>query len=234
VVGTLFSYECVTVAGVERARLLDVSVEIPDAALTVVVGPSGAGKSTFLRLANRLEVPSSGVVLYRGIDIATVDPPEHRRRVGMLFQRAVLFAGSVLENLRVADPGLDRRAAVSLLDRVRLPSELLDREAATLSGGEAQRACLARVLATGPEALLLDEPTASLDAEPRDALEVLVRELCDDGVAAVWVTHDLLQMERLAEHIVVLLAGRVVHSRTGRPFSDGAGADARAFLESRR
>jgi putative ABC transport system ATP-binding protein len=233
VAGALFSYECVTVAGVERARLLDVSVEIPDAALTVVVGPSGAGKSTFLRLANRLDVPTSGVVRYRGVDVASIDPPQHRRCVGMLFQRPVLFAGSVLDNLRVADPTLDASGATVLLDRVRLPSDLLDREARTLSGGEAQRACLARVLATGPEALLLDEPTASLDAAPRDALEVLVRELRDGGVPVVWVTHDLLQMERLADHVVVMLAGQVVHSRRGRPFSDGASADARAFLESR-
>jgi putative ABC transport system ATP-binding protein len=233
VAGTLFSYECVTVAGVERARLLDVSVDIPDAALTVVVGPSGAGKSTFLRLANRLDVPTRGVVRYRGVDVASIDPPQHRRCVGMLFQHPVPFAGSVLDNLRVADPTLDERAATLLLDRVRLPADLLDREARTLSGGEAQRACLARVLATGPEALLLDEPTASLDAAPRDALEVLVRELRDGGVPVVWVTHDLLQMERLADHVVVMLAGQVVHSRLGRPFSDGASPDARAFLESR-
>lgn len=230
----LFVLDHVTVRGDDRPRLDDVTVAIPDGALTVLVGPSGSGKSTLVRLCNRLEVPDAGTVRYRGVDLAVIDPPAHRRRVGMLFQRPVPLPGTVLDNLRVADPAIEVGAAATLLERVHLPAALLDRDASALSGGESQRMCLARALATSPEALLLDEPTAALDAEPRRALEVLVRELCDDGVPAVWVTHDLDQMERLADHVVVLVEGRVVHVSSERPFAAGAPPVAAEFLESQR
>lgn len=228
----LLAFENVTVSGIDRPRLSDLTVEIPDGVITVVVGPSGAGKSTLLRLANRLDVPDQGTVRYRGQDVASLDVSAHRRELGMLFQRAVVFPGTVVENLRVAAPGLGEDDARSLLDRVHLSHGLLERDTSTLSGGEAQRVCLARALAAMPHALLLDEPTSALDAEPRLALERLVRELRDDGTPSVWVTHDLDQMERLADHVVVLLDGRVAHQRRGRPFVAGAPPDAARFLEA--
>jgi putative ABC transport system ATP-binding protein len=229
----LFAFEHVSVRGEERPRLDDVTVTVPDGALTVLVGPSGSGKSTFVRLCNRLEIPDAGTVRYRGADLADLDPPAHRRRVGMLFQAPVPLPGTVLDNLRVGAPALDAAGAARLLERVHLDPGLADRDAASLSGGESQRMCLARALATGPEALLLDEPTAALDAEPRRALEALVRDLCDQGVPAVWVTHDLAQMDRLADHVIVLMAGQLVHTASGRPFSAGAPPVAAEFLEAR-
>jgi putative ABC transport system ATP-binding protein len=228
----LLAFERVTVAGVDHPRLSGVDLEIPDGVVTVVVGPSGAGKSTLLRLANRLEVPDAGTVRFRGTDIAHLDVSAHRRELGMLFQRPVVFPGTVLDNLRVAEPRLDTAGAASLLARVRLDVGFLDRNTATLSGGEAQRMCLARALAAGPHALLLDEPTAALDAEPRLALEHLVRELCAAGIPSVWVTHDLRQMERLADHVVVLLGGRVAHQSSSRPFVADAPPEAARFLEA--
>jgi putative ABC transport system ATP-binding protein len=209
----LFKLDHVTVRGAGGPRLADVSVEIGTGA-TAVVGPSGAGKSTLLRLCNRLEVADSGTVRFRGDDVAALDPVALRRRVGMVFQKPTPFDGSVLANLRVGVPGLDAHGASALLRRVNLDEHFLSRDARSLSGGEAQRMCLARTIATGPEVLLLDEPTASLDGEARASLERLVCDLVEGGLPAIWVTHDLRQMRRVARTVVVLAAGRVVFSGT--------------------
>ena len=176
----------------------------------MVAGASGAGKSTLLRLCNRLEVPTSGTVSYRGHDLQDVDPLDLRRRVGMVFQRAVLFAGTVRDNLEVATPGLDEAGYAEALERVSLDGSFLERQAATLSGGEAQRMCLARTLLTGPETLLLDEPTSALNAEPKLAFERLTQELAEQGVTVLWVTHDLEQLRRLGGRAIYLEGGRVV------------------------
>lgn len=228
----LYRFESVTVDGETQPRLAEVDLEIVDSCLTVVVGPSGAGKSTLLRCCNRLEVPSAGRVRFRGVDLDDLDPPTLRRRVGMLFQRPVVFGGTVRDNLEVACAGMDDDRARALLGAAQLDPSMLARDAGELSGGEAQRVCLARALATDPDVLLLDEPTSALDPGPRLALERLVRELCSGGVPVIWVTHDLAQMERLADELVVLIDGRIHHRAGARPFVAGATPAARAFLES--
>ena len=198
--------------GPDGSRLRDVTGEVPDYCLTVLVGPSGAGKSTLLRLGNRLDVPSSGTVRFRGDDVGALDPLALRRRVGMVFQRPSPFAGTVLDNLRVARPDLSEGAAIGLLERAGLDATFVRRAGDELSGGEAQRLCLARTLATEPEVLLMDEPTASLDHRSRTVLEVLARGLVDRGVPVVWVTHDFAQMRRIAQQVLVMDRGRIVHA----------------------
>jgi len=204
----LFRFEAVTVAGADRPRLDAVTLEVPAAGITAIAGPSGAGKSTLLRCCNRLEAPSSGVVRYRGEDVAARDPLAHRREVGMVFQQPVVFPGTVADNLLVADPGASRERLAEVLRRAALdPQEYLDRDASTLSGGEAQRACLARTLATGPRVLLADEPTSALDEAATSELERLMRALADDGVPVLLVTHDEAQLERVADHVIRLVGG---------------------------
>ena len=204
----LFRFEAVTVAGADRPRLDAVTLEVPAAGITAIAGPSGAGKSTLLRCCNRLEAPSSGVVRYRGEDVAARDPLAHRREVGMVFQQPVVFPGTVADNLLVADPGASRERLAEVLRRAALdPQEYLDRDASTLSGGEAQRACLARTLATGPRVLLADEPTSALDEAATSELERLMRALADDGVPVLLVTHDEAQLERVADHVIRLAGG---------------------------
>jgi putative ABC transport system ATP-binding protein len=204
----LFALDAVTVAGVERPRLADVSLAVPDGGgVTVLQGPSGSGKSTLLRLLNRLEAPDAGVVRYRGEDLAARDVLAHRREVGMVFQAPVLFPGTVADNLAVARP-VD--PPHELLERAGLPASFLTREAGTLSGGEAQRACLARALATRPRVLLMDEPTSALDPDATAVIEGLTRELAADGIPVVLVSHDAAQAQRLGDRIVRLAAGRVV------------------------
>jgi putative ABC transport system ATP-binding protein len=225
----LFDFAGVTVAGRERPRLDAVTGSVPDGGITVLAGPSGAGKSTLLRCCNRLEAPASGTVRFRGDDIATLDPRQHRRRVGMVFQAPVTFAGTVLDNLQVADPGIGPDRGAELLGRVHLDPAMLARDAATLSGGEAQRMVLARCLGTRPEVLLLDEPTSALDGHASQRLEELAHELAAAGLPLLWVTHDLRQMRRLADHLVVVLDGRWAWD--GPPDATGAPADVAAFLD---
>jgi ABC-type phosphate transport system ATPase subunit len=116
----------------------------------------------------------------------------------------------VADNLRVADPAATGERLAALLRRAALvPEAFLERDAATLSGGEAQRACLARALATDPAVLLMDEPTSALDAGATAELETLMRELAAGGVPVVLVTHDDEQLERVADHVVRLTDGRL-------------------------
>jgi putative ABC transport system ATP-binding protein len=205
------------------AGVRDLDLHVLDGEFVVLVGPSGSGKSTLLRCCNRLESPEVGVVRFRGDDVAALDPLALRRRVGMVFQRPTPFPGTCLENLRVADAALTREDAAALLAHMRLEPSFLDREATQLSGGEAQRLCLARSLAARPEVVLMDEVTSSLDGTARGALEELARDLSNEGVRIVWVTHDFAQVQRIADHVVVVLRGHI---------ADRAEAD--AFVEEAR
>lgn len=209
----LFSFEGVDVVAPDGTQVLrDVDLVLPEDRTTVLVGPSGAGKSTLLRLCNRLGVPSAGTVRFRGTPLDDLDPRDHRRRVGMVFQRPVAFAGTVGDNLAAADPDADHDAHHDVLEAVGLDGALHEREADALSGGEAQRMCIARALLTRPEVLLLDEPTSALDEDSRDDVEAMADRLRDRGVTLVWITHDQAQAARRGDHVVALDAGRVVFS----------------------
>ncbi len=200
-----------TVEGSAGIRLSDVTLDIPNTGITTLLGPSGSGKSTLLRLCNRLEVPSGGSVYFRGRELASFDPLELRRQVGMVFQKPVLFAGTVRDNLAEADGVAGDRRLEDALERAALDQSFLDRPAGELSGGEAQRVCLARALIAGPDVLLMDEPTSSLDGPAVSRLERLGRNLADGGIPIVWVTHDLAQMRRIADRVAILLDGKLRH-----------------------
>lgn len=218
--GALFEFDAVSLRRDGTDILRSVTVVLPDRGVTVVIGASGAGKSSLLRCCNRLEAPTSGTIRFAGGDLAATDPLAHRRRCGMVFQAPVPFPGSVLDNLRVAAPALSESAADALLERAGLDPALRDREADALSGGEAQRMVLARALATEPAVLLADEATSALDASATIRLEDLASSLAQDGMPVIWVTHDLAQMRRLADHLVVMAHGTV--SWTGDPCGEGA------------
>lgn len=193
--------------GAPILRSLDLVV--PASGLTMLAGPSGAGKSTLLRLLNRLDDPTAGEVRWRGRPLTEWAPTELRRQVAMVFQRAPLFPGTVLDNLRVALAEVDSQRAAHVLEHVGLSAKMLDQPADTLSGGEAQRMCVARALLTDPSVLLADEPTAALDSSARTRVEDLGRTLADSGVAVIWVSHDTNQLRRLADHVIVLADGAV-------------------------
>jgi putative ABC transport system ATP-binding protein len=190
-----FEYVDVRVDGDHGPIITGFSARVPADGLTAVVGPSGAGKTTLLRLLNRLDDPDDGTVLYEGRDVRTYDVLDLRRRVQLVGQVPVTFAGTVSDN--VGD------GWSHLLDRVGLPGELGGRHADLLSVGEAQRMCLARALGRSPDCLLLDEPTSALDASSKTAIEELVRSLADDdGLTVVMVTHEVRQAQEIADRVI--------------------------------
>lgn len=209
-----FELEDVGVGAAAATRLEDVSIRIPEDGITVLTGPSGAGKSTLLRLLNRLDAPDRGSITWRGTNIAELDVLAHRRDVGMVFQQPVVVPGTVADNLRLAAPGLTQVEMIELLSAAALTPNFLERDASALSGGEKQRVCFARALATGPSMVLADEPTASLDPEAAETVEQVVLDLARPDahhqVGWVWVSHDRAQTERMADRVIRLKHGRVV------------------------
>lgn len=206
--GMVFEFFDVAVQRQGTWALNGLTAAIPDHGVTAVFGPSGAGKSTLLRLCNRLELPTSGRAFFYGSDIAGLDPLRLRRRVGMCFQRPTPFPGTVADNLRAADPNAPDARMRETLARVALTGSYLDRDVAGLSGGEAQRVCLARTLMAQPQVLLLDEPTSAVDTGAAEVIERAVRELATDGTPALWVTHDSAQVARAADRVLRLESGR--------------------------
>ncbi len=206
----LFSLVDVEVEKPGTRVLRGVSAQLAAGRCTALVGPSGAGKSTLLRLLDRLEEPSAGRVLLAGEPVRSYDVQALRRRVGFVQQAPVALGPTVLADLRVGRPDLPQAEAAALLARVGLDGAWLQRDRASLSGGEAQRCCLARALAVGPEVLLLDEPTAALDARAAAAVEEVLAGLVRDGLTTVLVSHDLRQARRLADDVLVLAAGELI------------------------
>jgi putative ABC transport system ATP-binding protein len=190
-----------------RPVLRDVSLEIPSGS-TAVVGPSGSGKSTLLRLLNRLADPDEGTVRFHGDDVRELDPLELRRRVGLVPQLPAPVPGTVADNVlfgpRLHGEEVDPEPPLRLAG---LDPSFADRDASRLSVGEQQRVMLARALALEPEVLLLDEPTAALDEDAKQAVEDALAGL--PGVALVLVTHERAQAERLADRIIRLEGGQV-------------------------
>lgn len=205
------------------AALDGVSLDIEEGSFVAIVGRSGSGKSTLLNLLGCLDRPSKGQVLLRGTDTNTLDDKAasrlRNRLVGFLFQSFNLIPQmTVLENVETALMYGDRpenewrERSERLLDRL----GILDRSShrpAELSGGEAQRAALARALVTEPELLLADEPTGNLDSRTGDEVLALLEELVDEGRTLVLVTHDPSLAER-AQRIVELSDGKLVQDRS--------------------
>ncbi|GAB3862986.1 ATP-binding cassette domain-containing protein [Nocardioides maradonensis] len=194
-------------------RHVDLALEVAAGETVAVVGPNGAGKSTLLAVLAGLLRPDEGHVVLGGRDLD--GHPPHDRGVALLAQDPLLFPHlSVLENAAFAPRARGVRrsaahaAALTQLDRLGI-GELARRRPHQLSGGQAQRAAIARALAAEPELLLLDEPLAALDVDVTPALRQLLREVLADRTV-VLVTHDLLDALLLADRVVVVDGGRVV------------------------
>ncbi len=184
--------------------------------ILALVGPSGAGKSTLLRLLNFLEPPTQGTVkFHEAVFSAEREMPlALRRRVTMVFQRPMLLNRTIASNVKF---GLELRGERDSKDRVMMALEevglahLASQKAHTLSGGEAQRAALARAIVMQPEVLLLDEPTANLDPYNVGLIEKIVLNLNKQhNTTLVLVTHNVFQAKRLAQRAAFLLDGKVI------------------------
>jgi putative ABC transport system ATP-binding protein len=222
-------------------RVLDgVDLDIPQRLLTALVGPSGAGKTSLLRLLNRLDEPTGGLVQYRGGALDELPVRSLRRRVGFVFQAPVMFAGTVRDNLVEAaalsgdlERDLEGRLRTAM-DRAELEPELLDRPGDRLSVGQQQRVNLARALMSEPDALLMDESTSALDSQTASRLMHTVRRMSTAGtLTVVFVTHRLQEARRFSDVTAVLEAGRVLAAGpTTEVFGQVADPRLRAFLES--
>ena len=210
--------------------LNDIALTLAAGAPTVLVGPNGSGKTTLLRLAMGLLAPSRGRVTWGG----RIDAVSTRRAI--VFQRPVMLRRSAEGNIRyalsAASVARSERAAraAELLALVGL-SELGDRPARKLSGGEQQRLALARALAKEPQVLFLDEPTASLDPAASKAVEDVIRTVTARGIKVVMATHDLGSARRLAGDVVQLHRGRIVETGDAAAFfANPATHEARSFV----
>lgn len=199
--------------------LHDISLEISAGQITSLIGPSGSGKSSFLRCLNRLWEPPSGTIFLEGVDITSMEVLTLRRRVGMLFQSAALFEGSVASNVAygpsLSGQPLKPDRVAELLEMAGLEADLAQKSTHELSGGQAQRVALARTLANEPEVLLLDEPTSALDPAATRHVEETILHLRDVlGLTVVWVSHAIEQVQRTADTVVLMLDGSIVESGT--------------------
>ncbi|MDR3099502.1 MAG: ATP-binding cassette domain-containing protein [Paraburkholderia sp.] len=183
----------------------------------VLTGPSGSGKSVLLRALALLDPLDGGALHWHGRPIAHAQVPRYRRHIAYVRQRPALIDGTVEDNLRYPfslavyrDATFDAARVRALFDAAGRGPGFLDRAAAELSGGEAQIVALVRVLQLDPEALLLDEPTASLDPESAHAVETLIMQWFERERAAratVWVSHDPAQAQRVGERHLTMRAG---------------------------
>ena len=211
-----------------KQTLFEVSLSIPECSVMALIGPSGCGKSTFLRSLNRMNdliegTQHSGEMILDGEDIhgRNVNLADLRRRIGMVFQKSNPFPKSVFENVvfgpRVA--GVRNKARLyeicerclrgaALWDEVK---DRLDDSALNLSGGQSQRLCIARALATDPEVLLLDEPASALDPASTARIEDLIFELKHDYTIVI-VTHNMQQAARVSDQTAFFFQGRLIES----------------------
>ncbi len=206
----LFTLDAVSFVVDGRTILDAVSDHIHEGHATSIVGPSGSGKSTLLRMLNRLEEPTSGRILFRGVPLPDLDVRELRRRVGMVSQRSTMLTERIDDEVRVGREDLTDEDVDALLEQVALGHIERERTPADLSGGEQQRLALARALAVGPEVLLLDEPTSALDRTAAASVDAVVGRLVDAGLSVVLVSHDLQRAAALTNDALVLDHGQLV------------------------
>ena len=202
-----------------------INFELKKGECVVVLGPSGSGKSTFLRLINRLEDPTDGEIYYGSQLITKRNINLIRQKIGMVFQHFNLINNfTVLENLTLAPTRLglmsDREAeekALKYLRRIGL-SNKRDAYPSSLSGGQKQRVAIIRALMMNPEVILFDEPTSALDPEMINEVLELIREVVNDGMTTIIVTHEMNFAREIASRIVFLDKGKIIEEGTPEEF----------------
>ncbi|MBQ8617325.1 MAG: amino acid ABC transporter ATP-binding protein [Clostridia bacterium] len=220
--------------------LKDVSTDIYEGEVVVIIGPSGSGKSTFLRCMNRLEDITGGTVIVDGYDITDkkVDINKVRENVGMVFQHFNLFNNmNVLRNLTLAPVDLKKadkiaaeQNAKKLLERVGL-SDKAHAFPAQLSGGQKQRVAIARALAMKPDIMLFDEPTSALDPEMVGEVLEVMKELAREGMTMIIVPHEMGFAREVADRVLFMDGGYIIEEGTpDEVFSHPQNARTKDFL----
>ena len=207
-----------------KIKALDgVSADIKKGEVVVVIGPSGSGKSTFLRCLNLLEVPTDGHILFEGVDIT--DPKTninlHRRKMGMVFQQFNLFPHmTILKNMTLAPMKLLKKPkeeaeaqALQLLKRVGLENRA-NAYPSQLSGGQKQRIAIVRALCMNPDVMLFDEPTSALDPEMVGEVLDVMKQLADEGMTMVVVTHEMGFAKEVGSRVIFMDGGKIIEENT--------------------
>lgn len=205
-----------------------------------LIGPSGCGKSTFLRSLNMLETPTGGHVLFEGIDMtdASVDINHVREKIGMVFQQFNLFPNmTIKENIMLAPVKLGKmtkeeaeKRAMELLERIGL-ADKADAYSTQLSGGQKQRIAIVRSLAMNPDIILFDEPTSALDPEMVGEVLSVMKELAEDGMTMVVVTHEMGFAREVANRVMFINDGVIQEENSPKElFSNPQSPRLREFL----
>lgn len=199
------------------------NLDIKKGEVVAIIGPSGSGKSTMLRSLNLLEEPTSGEIDFEGVNLASkgIDINVHRQKMGMVFQHFNLFPHkTVIENIMMAPVTLRlvskeeaEAQAMKLLERVGL-ADKKDEFPNMLSGGQKQRIAIVRALAMQPEVMLFDEPTSALDPEMVGEVLDVMRELADEGMTMIVVTHEMGFAREVADRVIFMADGAIVEEGT--------------------
>lgn len=203
--------------------LKDISVDIAEGEVVVLLGPSGSGKSTFQRCLNQLEIATAGKILVDGNDVTDkhIDINKVRENIGMVFQHFNLFDHkTVLENIMMAPVELKKMTkeeakekGMQLLKRVGMDSKA-DCYPSQISGGQKQRVAIARALAMNPKIMLFDEPTSALDPEMVGEVLAVMKELASEGMTMVVVTHEIGFAREVADRVIFMDDGYIVEQGT--------------------
>jgi len=207
----------------ELEVLKDISYDIYEGEVVVIIGPSGSGKSTFLRCMNRLEDLTDGQIIIDGYDISdkSININKVRENVGMVFQHFNLFSNlNVMGNLTLAPVDLGKaskeeakRQALHMLEKVGL-SDKAYAYPAQLSGGQKQRVAIARALCMNPDIMLFDEPTSALDPEMVGEVLGVMKQLAADGMTMAIVTHEIGFAREVADRVIFMDGGYIVEEGT--------------------
>lgn len=236
----------------ENLVLENITAEIREGEKVVIIGPSGSGKSTFLRCLNLLETPTRGSVFFEGEELTHAsDLDEHRKKMGMVFQHFNLFPHlTVLKNITLAavdarlhenrkeKSGLSKKQivaeenekAMTLLKRIGLENKA-EAYPSTLSGGQKQRIAIVRSLAMNPKVMLFDEPTSALDPEMVGEVLSLMKELADEGMTMIVVTHEMRFAKNVSTRVLFMNEGKIAADGTPHEIFDIPENDAlKSFL----
>ncbi len=205
----------------ENEVLKDISLDVKNGEVVVIIGPSGSGKSTFLRCINRLETADAGSVKFNGEEVTASNIQKVRKEMGMVFQHFNLFPHYTVYQNIVLGPKKTRKISKAeqdemvkdLLTKVALPTKA-QAMPSELSGGQKQRIAIARAMAMKPQCILFDEPTSALDPELIGEVLQVMKGLANEGMTMVVVTHEMGFAREVADRVVVMADGYVIEQGT--------------------